>query len=129
MYNMNKPKNYPFIEFPMAKLAKEKGFNIPCNRWSEDEGNRFLRSTWESEYYEYCDFNSMDGKVSIPTYELLIDWFREVHNVCVSVDAWNGLFWGKVHIINDTSIDWSGNEYTNYYNSLLETLKKAFELI
>jgi hypothetical protein len=102
---MTKPKNYPFVEPEIAKLAKEKGF--------------------KEEYFTW----PTDG-CPLPLYPQLIDWFREEHGHHVYVDYWNGEFWGRIRDIEIKSeLDWELPDHDNYYDALQEVIKKAFELI
>ena len=66
------------IEFETAKLAKEKGFNIPCDgRWWIEPA-----SSWKfsKQGVIKCD-NSSDDSIARPTQSLLQKWLREIHNI------------------------------------------------
>ncbi len=74
------------ISFETAKLAKEKGFDIICqkgfnpNNGNIIEGNLwFVLNTLESNYHIQC-----------PTQSLLQRWLREVHNIHIEllIDGW-----------------------------------------
>lgn len=86
---MSKPKNYPFVELEIAKLAKEKGFNEMCIRqWRTP--NIENKTDW---YFSYTLFeeesNSQYSEIacSAPYYFQLIDWFREEHGLEIEVHA------------------------------------------
>lgn len=66
------------ISFETAKLTKEKGFNIHC-RWYFDDEN--------GELYENKDFphNSWNGNLFAPTQSLLQKWLRELHGVDIHI--------------------------------------------
>lgn len=103
--NINEPKNYPFVEPEIAKLAKEKGF--------------------KEEYYTW----PTDG-CPLPLYQQLIDWFREEHKYHVAVRCWGTMFYGHIVDIQEKNeMDWDLTEFENYYDALQEAIKKAFELI
>jgi len=74
--------NEQLIEFETAKLAKEKGFNIPCDgRWWIEPA-----SSWKfsKQGAVKCN-NSSDDSIARPTQSLLQKWLREVHNIDVYV--------------------------------------------
>jgi hypothetical protein len=59
------------VSFEIAKLLKEAGFDVPCQKWYSNEG---------SCYYEN-EFNNCRGSVpsfycEAPTQQLAIDWIR-----------------------------------------------------
>jgi hypothetical protein len=62
------------IEFSTAKLAKEKGFSVPCSRAyhvaSKTEVLAFTATT-----------NKDDEHYSAPTQSLLQKWLRDAHNI------------------------------------------------
>ena len=68
------------IKFETAKLAKEKGFDIPCKKsyWVNPDGEFWLAS------YSY-DRDRYLGRpwLLVPTQSLLQRWLREVHNIHV----------------------------------------------
>ena len=94
------------VEFNTAVLAKEKGFNIPCNT------HCFIGNTGKIVFEKsvHCiDWGNRPNvktiqKYSRPTQSLLQKWLREVHNIFVYVEPTslgdNAPFikdsWGKV---------------------------------
>jgi len=68
------------IEFETAKLAKEKGFKIPCDgRWWIEPASDWKFS---KQGAVKCN-NSSDDSIARPTQSLLQKWLREVHNIDV----------------------------------------------
>tara|TARA_R110002020_G_scaffold302258_2_gene517657 strand:+ start:160 stop:543 length:384 start_codon:yes stop_codon:yes gene_type:complete len=68
------------IKFETAKLAKEKGFNIPCKKsyWVNPDGEFWLTS------YNYNEFRYLSRPwLLAPTQTLLQRWLREVHKIHV----------------------------------------------
>jgi hypothetical protein len=71
------------ISFETAKLAKEKGFNIPVNGVYVDNGTlSFARDNDETDY----NWNERKG-YSAPTQSLLQKWLREKHDIHVNINS------------------------------------------
>ena len=157
---MTKPKNYPFVEINIARLAKEKGFNGRVISYYESyenlkevqvNGVRWndlpVRINVGIDYEDYDVYksnfsnkNEIDSWYSAPTYQELIDWFREEKKIDIS-----GMPYWEYHgspdlVLNGyrfliQSLDKfnfnKNSEFVigNYYEALQEALKKAFELI
>ena len=79
------------INFETAKLAKEKGFNIPTRNFYADFTWKSIEvySCIEVGYNEFTDSmenNHGFGDITlIPTQSLLQKWLREVHNIEVLI--------------------------------------------
>lgn len=83
------------ISFETAKLAKEKGFDIPVFYFIKDCGEGLgIISHLECEIIESCEFNEIlenhnlkkeENIWSQPTQSLLQKWLREKHNIHVYV--------------------------------------------
>lgn len=68
------------ITFDTGVLAKEKGFNIPCDtRWWKEDWTGWKTS---KQGAIKCD-NSGSDSISRPTQALLQQWFRITHNIDV----------------------------------------------
>ncbi len=78
--------NETYISFETAKLAKEKGFYIPCMYFYEE--NKIYT------YDSYMDWNKLsDGKYiryNCPTQALLQKWLRENNSIHIELlcDGW-----------------------------------------
>lgn len=103
------------ISFDTAKLAKEKGFDISCQYYYDNDGN--LPDRWESsgsstdtdvpiyleEFEENYNSNNWVGniKCSAPTQSLLQKWLREVHELQVQCFPLTGGKWeGIIFYLN-----------------------------
>ena len=61
----------------VAKLLREKGFDIPVwTRYEDDDGAIF------GDKYNWN--NSPFGQISAPTQSMAMDWLREVYNIMIS---------------------------------------------
>ena len=78
------------ITFETAKLAKEKGFNIPTISYYNPKGRSEESEGYMTERLECSNWNDGQGsyptlakdvECSAPTQSLLQKWLREVHNI------------------------------------------------
>lgn len=123
------------ISFETAKLAKEKGFNIPIqhtvnglNQLYDIDNNEITLVTNVID-----NWNKFDTVCSAPTQSLLQKWLREVHNIslfinCVGVGK-NVYYYG-VYYINNGEEDYVEQEgQFNYEEALEKGLQEALKLI
>lgn len=110
-----------FAPYELAKLAKEKGFNDECLRCYDNgelqDFKHFRAIAWTSGVVQ--NDNLVDGLVSAPLYQQLIDWFREEHNTKI-VENPNGGW--------DIYQEYDG-KYMRGFFLLDETLTEAFKLV
>lgn len=124
--------NEQLISFKTAKLAKEKGFDIPvlfCYNENEEIG--------DVNDYMLINFNQFPTTVgsntnmySVPTQSLLQKWLRDVHNIVVTPIT-DFVTW-ECNILhpdwNDELIlrkDDNGNWFNSYEDALEEGLYEA----
>ena len=109
------------ISFETAKLAKEKGFNIPC---LFGYGKKEELKT----YNKADDFNSYVGtytQISAPTQSLLQKWLREAHDLyvyCIPNINVLGVWHYVVEFKNKAS-----NEISQHYDTYEEALEKGLQ--
>jgi len=80
-----------YVSFEVAKLLKEKGFDIPCM------GRYSVRS---KEFHLDCTKMCNNGglfECAAPTHQMAMKWLREVHKIQICVeqnpyDVWH--YWG-----------------------------------
>lgn len=68
-----------YVSFEVAKLLKEKGFDVSCY------GRYSVRS---KEFHLDCTKaynNGSNFMYSAPTHQTAMRWLREVHNLCIEV--------------------------------------------
>jgi len=110
------------VSFEVAKLAKEKGFNLKCYWFCTYK--RKVPTNEQSffpELGQYKDFNESSKGFyeffSLPTQSLLQRWLREVHNIEASVlPIWDDL--------EDIRKDLPKYYYWNYYLDTFNLNKK-----
>ena len=71
------------VSFGTARLAKEKGFNIPQVKGYYTHGDIQLVLWVDSEDYN----NQKDFLGYAPTQSLLAKWFREVHDIEIHISC------------------------------------------
>lgn len=135
------------VSFETAKLAKEKGFNIPTTQFyksgkkpylTEVEGymtDQFVVSNWNNGNGSYPT-RPEDVSCSAPTQSLLQKWLREVHNIHIIVisNSKNQYFvdyrFSDQRIDNDSDlILLNGLVYKTYEQALEKGLQEALKLI
>jgi hypothetical protein len=107
-----------YISFETAKLAKEKGFNVPCRRYYR--GSDIIISE--------CNFpinsNSSDDEYSQPTQELLARWLREIYGINVQIIF---IYWITNKISQYTYKIFKDSEEITDSMPIFKTYKKAME--
>lgn len=88
-----------YCSFEIAKLLKEKKFDIPSLRWYDKDGNVVAKLTtpktpldyFKDEYYYLC-----------PTHQMAMAWLREKHNIHIEIEAYpheDGCFYWHYRIM------------------------------
>lgn len=140
-----------FVPYRLAIIAKEKGFNEQCLAWYR--AYNFKPDIHYSLYPENSRTNSRfikgDGftYATAPIYQQLLDWFREVHKLIISVDiVGDDKDYPKYYPViykeeKDGKTDYMleelksnykdviKNSFNDYYTALNTALEKAFKLI
>lgn len=87
-----------YCSFEIAKLLKEKGFDIPCRSYYNNN--------------DYLSFEHPKGFVSVdsvyllrPTHQMALKWLREVHNIdIIAPPQFDNVEWTYSPIIFKLSI-------------------------
>jgi hypothetical protein len=121
-----------YIKFNTAKLAKEKGFNVPVWDCYNSKGKTI---DYSRNIYAYEN----DGYfISKPTQDVLQKWLREEHKIHVNIEV--SLLHSNKNFTNFYRIDFikngeleyifdSNEDFDNYEDALEAGLNKALELI
>ena len=76
-----------YCSFEVAKLLKEKGFDVPCNMWFVIHSNGKRTKHWSSIIYNRNNYNKDDKNsitfVSCPTHQMAMAWLREEKGIRV----------------------------------------------
>lgn len=111
------------ISFEVAKLAKEKGFNleiktyynIPVNKKEEpyletecEDSDNYNSEDYEESRFVNSSLDSLCTIIAAPTQSLLQKWLREVHNIFVvikpDINIYNietAQYWESISYINE----------------------------
>ena len=74
-----------YVSFEIAKLLKEKGFDIPCNCYGAYNGVNLTYRLCITD--KYTNWNKHTDKfiISCPTLQMAMKWLREVHNIFIQI--------------------------------------------
>lgn len=116
-----------YVSFDVAKLLKEKGFDIECNT------AYYNGSLIDYTMYGFC----IDGEfIFAPTHQMAMAWLREVHKVLIVIDAyyvdhWEGYIDSfQIYIYSHASTIMVPNEiahHTDYEEAVETALKYSLE--
>ena len=74
-----------YVNFEIAKLLKEKGFDGECRDYYSTEGH-FYSEDFKSNW------NDAKGAITLfsaPTLQMVMKWFREVHHIFIQVELYS----------------------------------------
>ena len=76
-----------YVSFEIAKLLKEKGFDVPCDSYYiYFESNVTLYKGHLPEFSDSnINHNKYDDRISRPSQSLALKWLREVHNIYIDI--------------------------------------------
>lgn len=128
---MNKPSNYPFVEYDIAVASKEKDFNnkvlagynsFKVLKLKPIHCNAEISDSWGIGRHDDC--------VPAPTYQELIDWFRDIHQIHLDIYLSAPYILGVVISQTDARNLYINPELgSDYYIALKEAIEQAFKLI
>jgi hypothetical protein len=123
------------ITFETAKLAKEKGFNIPTKKaYKEYKGVQFKTvNEFKVKKYNHNNLNGNCLNISAPTQSLLQKWLREVHRVNNSYIIPDGhgnyVPWKGLLTMDNLYLFHRELKFKTYEEALEEGLIEALKLI
>lgn len=122
------------VTFETAKLAKEKGFNILCESFYDNEGTIYKSDVYLNEERNNAYSSKSIELCKAPTQSLLQKWFREVHNI--DVNPLTDTFVNKdesfkyvVYVTKSKEIDVEYKDFNSYEEALEFGLQEAFKLL
>ena len=111
-----------FIPYKLAVIAKEKGFDGLCIA-CYDKLNMLATYT---KLFQPIAYNNDAYCISAPTYQQIIDWFRDKHDIVIYSNRLSNEHKGiYVSFINNEEVI----ESDGYYYTLAKAIEKAFNLI
>ncbi len=109
-----------FLPYKLALIAREKGF--PNNTGS-------CLAAWEvNDNAEWLHFGAHPiGLLQAPTYQQLIDWFREKHEIMLYPYPVRMKKTWKWNVESDKHLSWYSDK--DYYKCQNKAIEEAFKLI
>ena len=101
------------ILFETAKLAYEKGFDIECERYFNEDGEMWTYNNWGSGLSNKSLFR--------PSQSLLQRWLREEHEIHIEPSP------DEVHDWQWDLYDLSGNVLNEFWREGLKSYEEALE--
>lgn len=115
-----------YVSLEIAKLLKEKGFDLECLSWYSTKGN----------LYHYADSFEMDldgitELCSTPTLQMTMKWLREKHNVCIIPSLYDGKggFYCFVYTNNYRSVKVLNRRCNTYESACENAIKYCLETL
>jgi hypothetical protein len=105
-----------YVSFEVAKLLKEKGFDVECNTY-------FISDDEIAAIPIKRDFNNHGIYLSAPTLQMVMKWLREVHGLFISIGN-DGIDynWQIINVKDRTNKTYLTEPYAGY-----GTYEKAVE--
>lgn len=115
-----------YVSFEVAKLLKEKGFDVPTHVFYNPKKDYILK-------FDPCLIDRNAGiYVSAPTHQMVLAWLREVHNIHIDICSnWDVIHWiYQVFVITPRTAHNSYVDkilYTSYEQAVEAGIKYALE--
>ena len=116
-----------FVSLEMAKILKDKGFNVPCLCQYTDKG-----TIWRC--FDLENFNAYETCYSCPTLYEAQKWIRDTMYIHIEIEYMYGDYWlyDLLRIPNHDLIGLSDRnivKYENYEEALRAGIFEVLELI
>lgn len=72
-----------YVSFEVAKLLKEKGFDVPCNCYGTYNGVNLTYRLCITDKYTNWNKHTDEFIISCPTLQIVMKWFRKKYNLCI----------------------------------------------
>lgn len=73
-----------YVSYEVAKLLKEKGFDVPVKNYFSLIKDAMLHNL-DKKYGAKKNWNAFDICISRPSQSLALKWLREVHNIFIEI--------------------------------------------
>lgn len=118
------------ISFETAKLAKEKGFNLPCVNWYNFSGLLIKGSATK----QYPSNDKRFPSYSSPTQSLLQRWLRDSKNINIDIETLakgNEIIYSYdlVYVLETLHVKSNKSRFSSYEETLEDGLINALKLI
>lgn len=122
--------NHLFVPYPLALLAKEKGFNERCLGWYQSDKCPYNK--YESTNSHLKELLMRPEHCTAPLYQQIIDWLREEHNIFIHVEPehdYEKLKYYRVQLVVSGRWLKVNEEFKTNYESLNKAIEEALKLI
>lgn len=122
---MSEPK---YVTYNVAKLLKEKGFDLPCIYFWFEKGN--ISKPSRKQFQIPFNWNNFESGMrrSAPLQSDVVDWLLEKHGIWVSVDTNSTRKWlWRINQIELDSFIQNDDFNEDYFNSPKEAYESAFK--
>lgn len=116
-----------FIPYPLAVLAKEKGFDEQFTLAYYNSGKELCNGINMNEPINNS-LNCRVGNIVAPLYQQIVDWFREKHDIHIWATPWYEIY-PKQKLIGYIINGESETTFHSYYEALDKAIEEAFKLI
>jgi hypothetical protein len=132
-----------FVNYKTALKLKELGFDEECFSIYNTDDNSLITpiihsgkfgefAQHDTIYYD-CFVKTIIG-VKAPLYQQVVDWFREEHNIIITIEYLytdkNNIDWFTDGLIYDEAIEFDdGINYKDYYKALNKGIETAIEVL
>ena len=113
-----------FVPYEIALLAKENGFDDECFEW-------WYSPTQRASDLIFRQYKGDKAFCDAPLYQQLTDWFREKHDLHISINYIDDIicFNSEVTNIKSNTVLDGGYNSVDYHQALNSAIKEAFKLI
>ena len=117
-----------YVNFEIAKLLKEKGFDEKCVGFYSVDGKFFGESTYRNNWTP-----ERSGSINASTIQMAMKWLREVHKICIVIQPYimeDGIcYCYEIKKLHSDMVEPIKNRagYTVYEESVEAALKYALE--
>lgn len=122
-----------FIPFDIAKLIKDKSFNLRCLAYYDNDGGLY--------YFENLNFISnpqlKEWQIPAPTYTDVVLWFRQTHKIKIDVchassngsETFTLWKWNYDNVIGKWQRIGHIGSYYDYFETLNKAILEAIKLL
>ena len=121
-----------YCSYEVAKLLKEKGFNVPLWLYY-DQNKEIILASWSGweEDWNNCLFNNEPSPfISAPTHQMAMAWLREKYYISIELSALDAHFYVYTiyKLLNDKVKElYNDGVYESYEGAVEAALKYTLE--
>lgn len=116
------------VTYPIAKLLKEKGFNLHVNHYFENNGKREVQQNLYKADYNHS--TSVGLTHSRPAISDVVVWLYEKHNIWIWSERFSTMFRPYAEELgNERFGKWEGHKYNSPTEAYLAAIEYIITLI